>query len=323
MNRRLQQFLDLENLSPARLADMLGVQRSGVSHILSGRNKPGFDFIQKLLTKFPALSADWFLTGKGKPYKEMNIQGGSTTFQNNNSGKNSTSQWSQNSTTPSAQNGNFGSTPSSNFEMIQDENFEFGYNENSSTGKNQDFEFEKNGNFGVEKNDNFGSDNSSNLNQRYYNENKFQNNEFFFNDNKSTSNNNYKEDLLKNNNSNNPLDSKSSDNITTDNISHKVNFTDYSSVKEEVTFPSTTTADFFNEIEPAEREMGKSHFLEQNGNISQNSRYTPDNEHNTFQNRGSYRRENQINGPVKGIDGKKRSIKRIIVFYDDGTFEEL
>ena len=86
MNRRLQQFLELENLSPARLADMLGVQRSGVSHILSGRNKPGFDFIQKLLTKFPSLSADWFLTGKGKPYKEMNIQGGSTTFQNNNSG---------------------------------------------------------------------------------------------------------------------------------------------------------------------------------------------------------------------------------------------
>ena len=64
MNRRLQQFLELENLSPARLADMLGVQRSGVSHILSGRNKPGFDFIQKLLTKFPSLSADWFLTGK-------------------------------------------------------------------------------------------------------------------------------------------------------------------------------------------------------------------------------------------------------------------
>ncbi|MBR5857013.1 MAG: helix-turn-helix transcriptional regulator [Bacteroidales bacterium] len=71
MNNRLQQFLDLENLSPARLADMLGVQRSGVSHILSGRNKPGFDFIQKLLIKFPSLNAEWFLTGRGKPYKEM------------------------------------------------------------------------------------------------------------------------------------------------------------------------------------------------------------------------------------------------------------
>lgn len=72
MNSRLQQFLELENLTPARLADILGVQRSGLSHILSGRNKPGYDFINKLLIKFPAISADWLLTGKGKPYKEMN-----------------------------------------------------------------------------------------------------------------------------------------------------------------------------------------------------------------------------------------------------------
>lgn len=72
MNSRLQQFLDLENLTPARLADILGVQRSGLSHILSGRNKPGYEFINKLLIKFPAISADWLLTGKGKPYKEMN-----------------------------------------------------------------------------------------------------------------------------------------------------------------------------------------------------------------------------------------------------------
>lgn len=72
MNNRLQQFLELENLTPARLADIIGVQRSGMSHILSGRNKPGFDFIHKLLIKFPDISADWFITGKGKPYKEMN-----------------------------------------------------------------------------------------------------------------------------------------------------------------------------------------------------------------------------------------------------------
>lgn len=70
MNTRLQQFLQLENLSPARLADILGVQRSGMSHILSGRNKPGYDFIYKLLMKFPDLNADWFLTGRGKPYKK-------------------------------------------------------------------------------------------------------------------------------------------------------------------------------------------------------------------------------------------------------------
>ncbi len=70
MNNRLQQFLELENLTPARLADMLGVQRSGLSHILSGRNKPSYDFLTRILTKFPHISADWLMTGQGKAYKE-------------------------------------------------------------------------------------------------------------------------------------------------------------------------------------------------------------------------------------------------------------
>jgi len=71
MKDRLQRFLDLEQLTPAKLADTLEVQRSGLSHILSGRNKPGFDFINKLLTKFPSLNSEWLITGKGKVYKEL------------------------------------------------------------------------------------------------------------------------------------------------------------------------------------------------------------------------------------------------------------
>ncbi|MHC1778731.1 MAG: helix-turn-helix domain-containing protein [Bacteroidales bacterium] len=72
MKNRLQRFLELEQLTPAKLADILGIQRSGLSHILSGRNKPGFDLIQKMLIKFPALNADWLITGRGKIYKESN-----------------------------------------------------------------------------------------------------------------------------------------------------------------------------------------------------------------------------------------------------------
>lgn len=70
MNTRLQQFLELENLTPARLADMLGIQRSGLSHILSGRNKPSFDFLNRILTKFPHINADWLMTGRGKAYRD-------------------------------------------------------------------------------------------------------------------------------------------------------------------------------------------------------------------------------------------------------------
>ena len=69
MKARLTQFLQLEQLSPARFADILGVQRSGISHILSGRNKPGFDLIEKILTKFPDINAEWLITGKGNIYK--------------------------------------------------------------------------------------------------------------------------------------------------------------------------------------------------------------------------------------------------------------
>lgn len=70
MNTRLKQFLEMESLSPARFCEMMGIQRSGLSHLLSGRNNPSFEFIQKMLSSFPNLSADWLLLGKGKPYKE-------------------------------------------------------------------------------------------------------------------------------------------------------------------------------------------------------------------------------------------------------------
>lgn len=73
MRNRLQQFLNAEQLSPARLSDIIGIQRSGMSHILSGRNKPSFDFIQKLMLKFPALNSEWLITGKGKMYKESQV----------------------------------------------------------------------------------------------------------------------------------------------------------------------------------------------------------------------------------------------------------
>lgn len=70
MNRRLQQFLEVEKLSPARLADTLGIQRSGISHLLSGRNKPSYEFINNFLNRYPQIDATWLITGKGKMYKD-------------------------------------------------------------------------------------------------------------------------------------------------------------------------------------------------------------------------------------------------------------
>jgi len=70
MNRRLQTILDIEHITASQLADTLGIQRGGVSHLLSGRNKPSFDFLDRILRKFPEISAEWLITGQGKPIRE-------------------------------------------------------------------------------------------------------------------------------------------------------------------------------------------------------------------------------------------------------------
>ena len=86
MNRRFQTILDLENLSPAQLADRLGVQRSGISHILSGRNKPSFELLQRVVQSFPEISAEWLITGNGKPLKEQNQAAASSAANSRSSG---------------------------------------------------------------------------------------------------------------------------------------------------------------------------------------------------------------------------------------------
>lgn len=71
MNRRLLQFLQAENISQSQFADTLSVARGSVSHILSGRNKPGYDFLESLLLHYPRLNLDWLMTGKGRMYRDQ------------------------------------------------------------------------------------------------------------------------------------------------------------------------------------------------------------------------------------------------------------
>ena len=74
MKERLLEFLRTENKSSAQLAEDIGVQASGISHILSGRNNPSLDFILKMLEKYKFLSTDWLLFGKGSMYKDVKMQ---------------------------------------------------------------------------------------------------------------------------------------------------------------------------------------------------------------------------------------------------------
>ena len=113
MNRRFQTILDLENLSPAQLADRLGVQRSGISHILSGRNKPSFELLQRVVQSFPEISAEWLITGNGKPLKEQNQAAASgATSSATSSAANSRSSGTTPSTTPGSTNGSNNSSTS-------------------------------------------------------------------------------------------------------------------------------------------------------------------------------------------------------------------
>jgi transcriptional regulator with XRE-family HTH domain len=74
MKDRIINFLNAEKLSPARFADIIGVQPANISHIISERNKPSLDFIQKMLKSFPALNVEWLITGNGGMYKEPKEQ---------------------------------------------------------------------------------------------------------------------------------------------------------------------------------------------------------------------------------------------------------
>lgn len=75
MKERIFEFLRMENKTSAQFAEEIGVQPSGISHIISGRNNPSLDFIIKMLEKYSFLSTDWLLFGKGSMYKEPKMAG--------------------------------------------------------------------------------------------------------------------------------------------------------------------------------------------------------------------------------------------------------
>lgn len=63
--KRLKKVLEYYDLSASAFSDKLGVQRSSISHILSGRNKPSLEFVMKILNNFPEVELYWLLNGKG------------------------------------------------------------------------------------------------------------------------------------------------------------------------------------------------------------------------------------------------------------------
>lgn len=59
LNDKIKQILVDKSISPSHFADEIGVQRSSISHILAGRNKPSLDIVQKIIRRYPDLGMDW------------------------------------------------------------------------------------------------------------------------------------------------------------------------------------------------------------------------------------------------------------------------
>ncbi|MFV5690221.1 helix-turn-helix domain-containing protein [Flavobacterium sp. ZT3R25] len=80
--KRLEIILDYYGLNASSFADKIGVQRSSLSHLLSGRNKPSLDFILKILEVFPDVDLYWILNGKGTfPKNTEHIEKKETVFE--------------------------------------------------------------------------------------------------------------------------------------------------------------------------------------------------------------------------------------------------
>ncbi len=71
---RLKVIMNYYELSAAQFAEKLEVQRSSISHILSGRNKPSLDFVLKILKMFPGVELYWMLNGVGKFPENQKIE---------------------------------------------------------------------------------------------------------------------------------------------------------------------------------------------------------------------------------------------------------
>ena len=58
---RIQKLMEEQQLNASAFAEKIGVQRSSISHLLSGRNKPSLDLLAKIESNFEEVSFEWLL----------------------------------------------------------------------------------------------------------------------------------------------------------------------------------------------------------------------------------------------------------------------
>lgn len=74
LKERISKVIAYSDLSLSEFADEVDVQRSSISHITSGRNKPSLDFLIKLKSRFPELEWEWLIEGQGEMLRKINSE---------------------------------------------------------------------------------------------------------------------------------------------------------------------------------------------------------------------------------------------------------
>lgn len=74
LNEKIKQILIEKNISPSLFADEIGIQRSSISHILAGRNKPSLDIVQKIIRRFPEIGLNWIMDDESLPADSYEFQ---------------------------------------------------------------------------------------------------------------------------------------------------------------------------------------------------------------------------------------------------------
>ena len=80
IQERILLLMKAQGMTPTQFADEIGIQRSSISHILSGRNNPSLDVILKILGRFKEVDSNWLILGKGNLLKERDLDNSPTLF---------------------------------------------------------------------------------------------------------------------------------------------------------------------------------------------------------------------------------------------------
>lgn len=78
MVERINLLLRAKNITARQFAEEIGIQPSGMSHILSGRNNPSLDFVMKVIRRWPEVNINWLMFGTGEMYASVPIGVSST-----------------------------------------------------------------------------------------------------------------------------------------------------------------------------------------------------------------------------------------------------